>query len=340
MTEKVCGNCGAPVKVGSRCNNCYQYRATHGVERPVELETKRARINTPNEGEKCINCKRLLPKKYAKLCHACYMWQQRHNGEMRPIEQESKLLSPKIEIKKEPKPRPCQKCLRNKRRGWHPECRSCENKRLWAEGVWANRKVTVRKDKWTTRHIDRLRQLAGTMTAKKIAEKLSDEFCIPRTEHAVELKAKQNKISLMCCVDMTIAQASFVLGLAQPTLAKYLAEGVLDGYKETDSKYAYWHITYDAAEKFIRAYPYLVDRKKIKNKRLQSIAEGEFVRDPWLTLPEAARILDMSRSTIGLYAKQGILRATRNFGTDKWNRVYVYRRSLYEFMKRRDERVS
>lgn len=331
-----CKNCGREVVVGTRCNNCYMYRREHGVERPVELEQQRV-ASKSNDSGKCTNCERPIPNKNP-LCHTCYIWTQRYNGEMRPVECELRLKNPMVHLQK---PKRCGKCQYLRRKYKNPafECASCKMKRAWSEGRFANRQYTPRADDWTEVHINRLRQLAGNFSTETIAKMLTEEFGFQRTKRSVQLQAHKYRISLMYSVNMTIGQVAYVLTISDETVYKFIKHGLLTAHKESGKYRAPWHITPAALEQFIRAYPYVLDIKKIKSKRLRYIAEGEYVRNPWFHRTEVGKYLGVCQSLVDRYIAQGLLETP--FNTGKIDRracrkVVVYRRSLYEFMKSRD----
>jgi hypothetical protein len=195
---------------------------------------------------------------------------------------------------------------------------------------------------WTEKHIRKLQELAGTMPAKDIAERITEEFGIPRTAHAVEVMAHKHHISIMYCGDWTVQQTKAVLGLADDIVTRLLKFGIIRGYKVQETRSGHWYIAPENIERFIRTHPYLLDHTRIKNKRLRSIAEGEFVRNPWLTIENAARIMGVHRTIIDRLIKANGLETTPRIiaGAFKWHRVFIYRRPFYEFLKRREEQVS
>lgn len=78
MTEvEMCCNCGrVPAFARGRCNACYQYRRTHGTERPRSLYQR------PDHSA-CVNCGR-EGQLVSGRCDACRVYLSR-NGTERPL---------------------------------------------------------------------------------------------------------------------------------------------------------------------------------------------------------------------------------------------------------------
>jgi hypothetical protein len=338
VTEKVCGNCGRAVKTGTRCSVCYEYRRQHGVERPKELEEKRRNFRSNDTG-KCLNCKREILTKL-ELCRTCLMWKLRHNGEMRPIEREDRIRNPKTVVKRE---RACRKCAVRKGRGVFTPCRSCHVKQLWKDGRYASRKPCYRPRRWLPKHDQLLKKLAGVVPASEIARNLTDEFCLARTEEAVNIRARILNVSLIVCEGNTRDRVAYLLGITDRYMHRLIKAGFISGHRYSKAPSAHWYISDEQIEEFLRAHPYMVNKSKIRSKRFKSIVEGEFVKDPWFSIAHWARILNRTYSGLKWYIETKRLHTVPDidFGELHYRPLkYIKRSEITRFLDSRSERTS
>lgn len=335
-----CFNCGREKKYTGRfCRACQQHRLKYGVDRPLEFEEKRKAWSSNDTG-KCTNCGRGINNK-TKLCHTCFFWAKRHNGEMRPIEREERLKNPAAHLPKE-KVKICGKCryLRLKRDDPNARCRSCIMKQAWKEGKFENRPRTLkhRDNMWDEDEVKLLETLAGTMTAKEITARINREFLSERTEAAITVKAKTLGISLMVFSGYTLHQVVYKLGVAYDTVAKFIEKGLLKASQLHGAKLkGHWNIERNDLESFVREYPYLLgDRNRIRDRKLRDIAEFEFRKRPWVTRSKAAQILGITESTLANHVHSGRVKTIPEYtGKRVWWKYHITRDSLYDFIDER-----
>lgn len=342
MTFRPCANCGREKQHhGVVCNPCREYKATYGVDRPLELEQKRLEAKCNDTGQ-CTNCKRPINNKN-QLCHTCRVWSLRHNGEIRPVKLEQRLTNPKL-VKKEKK-KICGRCRykRIKTKNPNVRCQSCITKQAWKDGVFDNCKNKPRSHWWGEIETERLRELVGTISIKQITEILNKEFGCNRSVDAVKSRTKRLEASYEVYGTYSASQVCYMLGICHIYLLKIVSRGLIKYYRTEDTAKREWHFERKDLEDFVRQYPYLLEtNNEIRDKKLKRIYDEEYARNPWLSQNEAARILGMETSNIAYHIRKGRLETVPEFTGDRdWYIYYVTRKSLREFAAiRREQKLN
>jgi hypothetical protein len=151
--------------------------------------------------------------------------------------------------------RTCGKCIR------------CVRSRSWALGKYANKKPSLKADIWMPEHEERLRQLAGTMDRKQLAETLSREFPdAPRTVHAVSIRAQRLGISLWP-PGRSLWEISKLLGVSDKRILTWISLGWLEAFPYEAGAgvgRCRWRVHDDALQAFLRAHGEQYDPKRVK----------------------------------------------------------------------------
>lgn len=331
-----CYNCNREKNYNGRyCSPCREYRNKYGTDRPLEFEEKRL-LSTCNDTGKCTNCERPIPNKNP-LCHTCYTWKLRHNGEMRPISQEQRIKNPKITIAKE-KVKICGKCRYRQIKGMTLPCHSCNVKQQWRDGKYANRKPGYRYNKWYREEEDFIREHAGKIPAAEITRRLNQTFVHQRTEAAVIYRARIMGVSLVVYDGYTEKELAYMFGVCSQTIQRIVKSGLLVGVQYTPNGRLYFDD--DAIERFLTAHPYMVNKDRMRSAKFKSIVFREFTRDPWFTIEEVAKMFGYTRSGLGWYIYYGRIETVPKIGEYAYRTLRYIRRSAINEFRDSKERAS
>lgn len=137
-------------------------------------------------------------------------------------------------------------------------CIRCRRVRAWAEGKYASRRNRRREDHWPPEQDERLRELAGTMDRRDIAQVLSREFpTLPRSAQAVAVYASRNGISLWP-PGRSLWEIGRILGVTPTRVEAWIDLGWLVAMPYTaraGRAFSKWRVQDAAIEAFIRAHP-------------------------------------------------------------------------------------
>jgi hypothetical protein len=212
----------------------------------------------------------------------------------------------------------------------------------WAAGKWAQRAKPRFWHAWLPPHDARLRAWAGVLPADEIAARLTAEFDVPRTPTAVRVRLRRLGLSQQL-VHYTAQQVGYLFGVAGKTVtASWVRRGWLVGRQLTAQAGSAWVFTAADVEQFIRAHSHAVDWRRMPPSRWRALAEVDWRRDPWLTVPEAAWMSGVAASTLRNHLAAGWLVGARRFakGGAHAGAWLVRRSALRQFAYRRPELVG
>jgi hypothetical protein len=186
---------------------------------------------------------------------------------------------------------------------WTPERRAERSKQQRAVArrdplAWARR--CHPGDYWTVPEDSLLRRLAGTVTLRELAERVS-ALGIPRTAHAVEQRARRIGVDTLCAPGITINRLRDLFGVGRPNVLAWIENGLLRGRRISDAPRSHWVVDDQDLRTFIRNHPEAYDWRRITVRRWRAEAEVASRAAPFsrgghlVTTSEAAKLLGITR---------------------------------------------
>lgn len=210
------------------------------------------------------------------------------------------------------------------------ECMSCKMRRLWAEGRFDGRAKGFRWDAWTEDQDEWLGRHVGTVEIDELARRIGDEFGIPRTPDALEVRAKRLELSLWKrCYTMTDIETIFRFD-HRAVLRNWVRPGHLVGRRWSGrGPNRGWWFEFADVELFVRGFPWLykVDRMK-PGHRLTSIAQVVHRSDPWGSYAELAAYVGINTNNLDRWRSRGLVPHQRRPRSGGNHEIVVRRRDF------------
>lgn len=170
-------------------------------------------------------------------------------------------------------------------------------------------RANVSSEPWLPAEELRLRELAGAVEVRDIARILTLEFHVPRTKHAVKAHARVLDLSLWWD-GYSQNQVAELFGVGPPVVCRWRQEGLLQGEawgRRGRGRFGQWRFTQVDIASFITSYPWAYDLEYMVAGAFRSRAEVAHRADPWLRLPDAARLVGLHPDTFRHKLRQGLI---------------------------------
>lgn len=186
-----------------------------------------------------------------------------------------------------------------------------------------------RRYDWSDREDAALRALAGRSNVQEIADALNRRFFTARTTHSIRKRARVLGLSLRCSDGLGIQALTrtFPIGIEQ--VWAEVASGHLRAERQgTGTQGSDWHFLPADIEAWIRARPYLFDWRRVAAGRWRDAVRMAALRDPYLTVREAARQLGVRPGIVQKRIREGRVEGAVHVGASPMAGYRIPLRSL------------
>lgn len=199
----------------------------------------------------------------------------------------------------------------------------CTREELITGDIQPRRGRPLRLDKqykprvpWTDAEREMIRELAGTMSMRAIAEAVTERYQIRRTWHGVEKVAGEMGVLLGRSPDLfSVTEFARLVGVHREFAVRHVVKpglvqsSIWDGgrRKSAEPSMVMRVIHRSEVERFLREYPWMYDWAMVQPGPLRLLAEVVNRRDPYLSRKDAARLLGVQPSTLGYWVRRGVL---------------------------------
>jgi hypothetical protein len=167
-------------------------------------------------------------------------------------------------------------------------------------------RVNTTQEEWSAGEEVRLRQLAGKLQVRDIADVLTGEFGVPRTRAAVSVRARILNISLWWD-GYSQNQVAAAFGVWFKTVEHWRDDGLLkaEAWRVGRGRFGQWHFREADVAAFIDHCTWAYGVERMPAGPLRSRAEVAHRAEPWLTVEQLVDLWHVNARTIRLWVAQG-----------------------------------
>jgi hypothetical protein len=171
---------------------------------------------------------------------------------------------------------------------------------------------------WSTEETNLIRAMAGRHSVEEIAREIAVRFRTPRSVGATQRQANKIGVSMVRGDGIAMAALCAVLAIDPVRIRREVAAGRLRAERQGNShRGSLWLFLPGDIEAWLRAHPYMVDWRRVRQGRWRNLARAGAVGAPHLSVTEAEGHLGIDRKLIQTWIRRGEIVGIANAGTSR-----------------------